>query len=324
MIKLKTNYKKSLKKNRLKNGLKNKSSLKYLNKKLSNITIVKNNNFNNSLKYINSINLLSWNISWGSMMGNEGNKTAKKLVKYCKTKSLKGYTWCLNNVVEFLKETTNSFDFLCFQEASNIKIIYKKLNTKNKSLLLDEYGPFKISIATIYNKNKYKLIKKYNNSSLDEKGRPIQIFLFKIIGYDNYLILINLHAPHSNIKKTILNHTNKFINECLPIIKNNLFGVIACGDWNDNNYNYWNNILINKNKKLVLSSNIKPPRTCCTNNIRKSHSEKYYGDYILINNNTLEYIKNNYLIKSNKINLFNGKKYPTSDHLPIAVEVKFK
>lgn len=186
------------------------------------------------------------------------------------------------------------------EKATNKKFIVINLHPPHS--FYDENG------QKIHNKDKIKL----QFSKMLSKELPASYFNNKLTN--------NL----DNIQNTdnILSYINNFASE---------FNTIVMGDFNDHtHYDTWQNFKPFfssdlKIKDINVNSIVQPPNTCCVgnSNLRKNKGEDFtYGDYILIDTEKMEYIKNNQIpILST---FFDATTNPTSDHLPVFSEIKIK
>jgi hypothetical protein len=328
------------------------------------------------------INVFSWNISWGAMTNNSKDFSTTFLASNCINDI------CLKNVGNYIKQllTTSQYDFLSFQEASRISNIFDIINMKEKyKLISHEIGQFKITIATMYNMNKYILLqnKIIETINFDNKQdiRPMQLLLVQSKLNNKYIFFINLHAHYENIiTDQFINHIKDFITQN-EHIHNGTYNIIIAGDWNDSAktfyldsdiisgekaQDYWKKG-IKINELLISTNNVKPPPTCCSgkNEYRgskyntvttidgkkvyndvllyssyfnlsyeealKKHptytdpdavkKDNRYGDYIMADN-FLNFVKNNYIPVVEGIDLYKAESFPTSDHLPVAVQLE--
>ena len=99
----------------------------------------------------------------------------------------------------------------------------------------------------------------------------------------------------------------------------NKYNVIVAGDFNDRGLkNYWQGLYPFKHtnipilKDILVKCNAEPPKTCCRETPNTNPPDN--GDYILVNSSlTIE--KNNYIPHSEHL-------FPSSDHLPVLIELK--
>lgn len=239
-----------------------------------------------------SIRILTWNISFGAMIGSDLDKSSMPLPQVCRKRLItdnKGIsvTQCLMNVVETIDKSviSQSYDFIALQEASNWNIILSKSNELQRMGGSVHHLADLEDIATFYDKQKYTLLAVKNGNLVPKNGRPYQILFLQNNKDKSYYIFINLHNGH-NISKEDLEKklsTNLHIgnipdasgklnkeDDLSNIINGKDFKVILAGDTNDNGkYNYWNELcpfsktnFVNL-KDLVVKSPIEPPKTCC-------------------------------------------------------------
>ena len=290
-----------------------------------------------------TINILSWNICWECM---SGEQNSFNIAKKCKILKESGAKTCVQNIIS----TLNKFklDIIALQEALNWKEIYDGLiNKKNIGIIhhfiINKINK-KVNLVTFYDYIKYKIL----GIKIGNICNPNNIRLYHIIFYKNritnqYFIFINLHNGHNininvlefklseNINK-IINVENKYtknfinlntnneinIEETIFFNKLNNIKVIVAGDFNDfglnnywfklkpfskSNYDILNNIIVDTRKQL-------PPGTCCY-----GFEPFIYNDYILTSNNL--HFKS--LKKQNYIPQIEN--YPMSDHKPIMTSI---
>jgi len=310
-----------------------------------------------------SLKLCSWNICFGCMTSKDPviDRSARHLAEYC-TKKYKetGKNICLDNVVNVLNK--KKYDFIGLQEATNGINIYKQLKTIYPSYRYTHSHCGPAEIITIYDSDKFVLdYITCGDLGYTEKGRPYQILFLTKIDTKHKIILVNLHSPHefgnsvkrnfsrmlsNDLPKSYNNNGLKF-NLCNLLNRDNIseyinkyandFNTIIMGDFNDHgNFNIWtgfklfkyleNNNNIKKISNILVKSFKQPPKTCCVGHVNKrseKNKDSFYGDYILIDPTKMEYIKENIILKTDHINIFDGEKFPTSDHLPIYSEIKF-
>jgi len=305
---------------------------------------------------MDNLKILSWNICWECVTEKPPPKwaTAKALAGECARTNA-----CLTNVAKLinndeydiigLQEAAKYNDII----AKSTKL--KTMGCIHHALYI---GGNTIDLTTFYNKDKFKVlaVKVGNTDTSNQDGRPYHIiFLEHTITFNKYII-INLHNGRGyNYKKDPLENTLgtdidklfivdpretrsdfKNIESKLPsdgaALFSNTFYTIVLGDFNDEqtpNENYWEGLQPFKHtqfpnlKSIVVSSITKPPVTCCTgsHSLRTTGGDRddLIGDYILIDNNNLEYIKNNeivdYFTQHSATEL-------SSDHKPVYAIVK--
>jgi hypothetical protein len=162
---------------------------------------------------MSSISVLTWNICFGCMYSNKLSKndiTAYTLATTCEKKSNENNlkeNICLNNVVQFIKES--SYDFICLQEATNWDLIYGQLTTLYPTMsYIHNKVPISFNsssysdLVTFYDSSKFKIeyIKADNltpgSIAVRGDGRPYHILFFKEIATNEKFIVINLHCQH--------------------------------------------------------------------------------------------------------------------------------
>jgi hypothetical protein len=296
----------------------------------------------------NIINVLSWNVSWGAMEGSGNDVTAAWLGEECKkTSTTNSLNECANNVIRFIDELKDKYDFIAIQEASKWDIIHTNSNIlKTMGYVHSMAGPE--HLVTFYNKDKYKIIA-VNNNSISKNGRPYHILYLQNKKDNEFYIFINLHNLKGNnmsldrLEYILSNKFNTFkvvnteyINytdyQQLPTINQlnwnqTKYNVIVAGDFNDADVkNYWRGLrpfkktnITNIENILVGCNNVEPPKTCCK--MTKHTIPNMNGDYILVND-TLEIIHNNFIPNKNLPLL--SQSSLSSDHYPISISLKPK
>lgn len=135
--------------------------------------------------------ILTYNVSWQSMVGNAGWKLCDNNID---PNNDKYYMKCIQNVSEVI-DANSPYDFVLLQEASNFELII----TQSKYLKTMSYSRHKSGLEEMiifWDKSKYQL-----ESSLVGEfsiGRPYQILTF-----DCDLTIINIHASHQHVKVLI-------------------------------------------------------------------------------------------------------------------------
>jgi hypothetical protein len=310
------------------------------------------------------INILTYNVCWEAIWGQQtllGQKCANA------TKSTdKVPTVCSQNIAQNIDTIANNnqYDFVALQEISSNgknngnKMLWKDLINHSNKLqsmgYLHNINSPQTSIITFFNKEKY--VPKYfaygDIGCKDDKGRSCQIIGFELISQQDIssnrdlYIVINLHAPHRNIRSLDCNKIQNilydlrilpdpFLNEFEKLDKINLnkhvlneleqyyniFGIMA-GDFNDENENrqYWQkglNYKLNINQQNYIDLNFStnsndPPLSCCDSKGSKTYNR--ISDYVLVTNN-LHNNKNIY----NQLGL--QKSTIASDHAPVFMQI---
>ena len=80
-----------------------------------------------------SINILTWNISWGCMIANKNShhdQTAQTIATHCyQLKQQHRQPICLQNVCSLIEHEKRGHDLIALQEASNWKFLLKRQST---------------------------------------------------------------------------------------------------------------------------------------------------------------------------------------------------
>ena len=292
-----------------------------------------------------SINVLTWNICWQAMKGEQTtNGSANDLAGTCSSSltDSDGLNGCVKNVINLIDKLPIDYDFVALQEPANWEAIFDK-STKLRTM---GYVHHKVGatseLVTFYNKKKYyaeAVLADTFTSNVGRRGRPYHIIYFNNIKTQEFYIFINLHNAHNMSKdelvsqlarnfnefKKIKNYQQKradSLREISKIVWNNNYNVIVAGDFNDDGtMNYWQGFKPFKNtnipslKDLEVKCNVKPPKTCCrqVNSVQPDKS----GDYILVNN-TLTIEEPNYIPP------ISNNFFPSSDHMPVLIKLKLK
>lgn len=307
---------------------------------------------------MDSIKVLTYNLCWGCMNADNSSKsdrTAKVLATTCELlrNTNNNNHVCLKNVAEFIDNKCQDYDFIGTQENGN----YEVLN--NTSFVLKGMG----YVSHFVNKGRAKFVTYYNTSryillggkvgdliikNSTAKGRPYQILFFEDNKTKNNIIFINVHNSHHDGRKRILENFKELTNGFLAngqtninlksnygnfdisnLITDKQFKIIMAGDHNDHSTdesNFHQGIKPFANSKypnlkdinLSTQSHI-PPKSCCDTQRTKQHRDFRYSDYILISDN-LEFITPNKIADIE----YDSVIYPTSDHLPVIAEIKYK
>jgi endonuclease/exonuclease/phosphatase family metal-dependent hydrolase len=305
-----------------------------------------------------AIKVLTYNLCWGCMVADKTSKfdnTALPLATTCETLRTENNNQhvCLQNIAIFIDKTCQDYDFIGTQENGN----WVELN--NASTVLKGMGYVahltdngKVKFVTYYNTNKYTLLGGKAGDLIiaksSEQGRPYQILFLEDNKTKNNIIFVNVHNSHNNGRKRILENfkalSNGFIangsttidlksdygnSDISSLIANKEFEVIMTGDHNDSSTKESNfhqgikpfaNSTYPNLKDINLSTQKHiPPKSCCDTTRAKKNKDFRYGDYILISDN-LEFIMPNKIPDLN----YDSSAYPTSDHLPVIAEIKYK
>jgi exonuclease III len=277
-----------------------------------------------------NINIISYNVCWEAL---EGMKSKFLDMTYC---GKSPNNTCVNNIAKIiafdgLKLINNIYDFICLQEIKNIPSqlieLEKDINNINPNFLLNyKYVITQINIAgiiTMYNKNKYTLIKSLDCNFDSTADRPFHILLFK-----EGIIYINLHAP--NIREIIelnkLETREQKIKEKFKLLKKSIenkllllnvelknYKIIISGDFNDdidNDFLNFTKFTLNKEKSIS---------TCCIPNPMPIQNYSRNYDHILVSYNNFNFFTFNKFQQSKYIK---DNKSFMSDHLPVFAIIK--
>ena len=267
------------------------------------------------------INILCWNVSWGSMAKNTNDTTAKYLAGYCKEISNNRISKCLENVSGFIDDSGKKYDFIALQEATNWELIKKNSKLLSQMNYLHHKNTNE-DLITFYDQSKYKLLD--FNRKMESKNHQI-MFFYGILD-SNYYILINLHIGHRIPIEKVERMISKNMEKNFKVNNDIKFSVIVTGDFNDHGHSdYWKGLKPFKYTKFTNLKNIivscpEPPLTCCVGrtSIRKGNNEDtMYGDYILVNEE-LKFVKPNYIPRNF---IKNARIFPSSDHLPVSASL---
>ena len=158
------------------------------------------------------IGIISYNISWGSMTGDTGDRTGNVIAQYCADKSTEAAkkekkefqvgqpTICLRNIQKFFQtEVSDPRKNICFiglQEAANWKNIWEDGGVLQRMGYVHNITTFKIindgkeeeisvNLTSFYDARQFKVLGvKYGNlvnhpDFTPKDGRPFQIIFFK-------------------------------------------------------------------------------------------------------------------------------------------------
>lgn len=265
---------------------------------------------------ITPLRILSWNICWGCVSENINDRTSKELVKRCLRI---GGKKCLSNIANVI--THKKYDIVALQEASKWRDIQTILRNKGRDYDVISCRKNQEDMATFYNTNRLELMGHIDGDI--SRGRPYQMIEFYDRKENKIFCFINLHNDHDISKKDlqdiIMNGFDRFKRS---LNTSTLNGIIMAGDFNDHYQNYWKGFRINNSIKL--SSPIKPPKTCCTgrDNIRtySSHTDNMIGDYIIIDESEMLFTVVNKIVSHFN---YDGRNFPTSDHLPVECQISY-
>ena len=160
------------------------------------------------------IKILSWNVCWGCMTENTGDMTASGLAGHC---IKRGNMTCLKNASAYISEENinKNIDFVCLQEASKYQNIRQEtMCLQNMGLV--SYRDGLADIATFYNSRRFK-INYLKVGNLKESGRPYIIHFMYDMQTNKHIVLVNLHAPHADLKPIFKNVFN--LSSCYDVSK---------------------------------------------------------------------------------------------------------
>jgi hypothetical protein len=205
-----------------KSKLKNKYKLKKNNKIKTKHTKIKSKNHRISKsKMVGGalpMKVISYNISWGSMSGNQADTTAAFLAGHCNTaqRTVGDETVCLTNVRKFLEAEYNEsqqskipIGFIALQEAMN----WQNIICRSDGLSNVGYVHHKVKfntpggeekhadLCTLYNQHLFKLlgVSWSNINKQQQDGRPFHKLFFETITEPiEKFIFINFHNRHSS------------------------------------------------------------------------------------------------------------------------------
>jgi hypothetical protein len=219
--------------NKTKSKLKKNTKIKNKNKsKLRKNTKIKRKNHRSyKSKMVGGalpIKVISYNISWGAMSGDENDGTAAYLAEHCYNANIanidvRDETACLSNVRLFLEAEYDKgkrlvgpeadIGFIALQEAmhwdtiicrsdrlSNMGYVHHaaKFNSQNREIYAD--------LCTLYNPDRFKLLGVIcgNINKTNQDGRPYHKLFFQTTTQPiQKFIFINLHNSHEHIIRDI-------------------------------------------------------------------------------------------------------------------------
>ena len=173
------------------NNKKNNNNNKYSKTKVHTHSLHKNDNKN-------TINILSYNVSWESMTGKVSNWALCS--NNTNIKSPKHYSVCVNNIANVINDLPETLDFITLQEATN----YEKLIEQSPLLKKMKYEKHKSELDEIVTfwLPKYKLL--YSIKGKFEEGRAWLATIFTNGISQSRICLINLHMGHYDHHKEYL------------------------------------------------------------------------------------------------------------------------
>ena len=278
-----------------------------------------------------SINILTWNISWGCMIANKNShhdQTTQALATHCyQLKQQHRQPLCLQNVCSLIDQEKRKHDLISFQEASNWKFLLNNSQRLSKMKYVHSQSDSS-EIITFYDPDMFNLLEVSKGEI--EAGRPCHLLLLE--SRSNFkVIVINVHNSKGYSDSPLESGLSKLITpniqQQLPRSNKNIHVIIA-GDLNDHGYsNYWKKTypfkqLKNNLKKMTVSTKTKkPPLSCCVGKEDLNHCRltdySLYGDYILVSP-SFKVSQNNHIHPGFN---FDCLQHPTSDHLPISMTV---
>lgn len=171
-----------------------------------------------------NISIFSYNVFW-KIMKNE-NSPLEKTIGSTKLLELK------SNIISNITNVINYYNpfIYCFQEAESTLSIIELFSNSEYEYHIGYSEPE--HILTVWRKDVIK--KKLVLDGEFEPGRPFSIIIFKDIRYMNYMMLINIHAPHHhNTNLSIFEPIQKIIDLNKNIIlKYDIKRIVMVGDFN--------------------------------------------------------------------------------------------
>lgn len=171
-----------------------------------------------------NISIFSYNIFWKIMKNN--NSPLEKNFGFTKLQKLK------LNIISNIKNVINYYNpfIYCFQEAESAHSIIELFSKSEYRYHLGYSEPE--HILTIWRKDVIKKKKVIDGEF--EPGRPFSIIIFNDLRYNNYLMLINIHASHHhNTYSRIFEPIQKIIDlNKNEILKYDIKRIIMVGDFN--------------------------------------------------------------------------------------------
>lgn len=263
----------------------------------------------------NNIFAMTFNVSWESL---EAINSGRLNMKHCQIGEL---NICSDNISKIICQTSlynngNYYDFIGLQEINDSinqwETVKYKINNYDPTFLskyniiLTKIG--KAGIITMFNK-KYNLLAKIEgNLNSNKDVRPFHILVF-----DQNIMYINLHMPHTNqdISIDILNNHLLKLTKSFPNLNLSKYNFIIGGDFNNNDPLILQNI---KKLQKIFGKKILPEKnkliTCCSPKKNIKHNKSY--DHIFSNLICLEYST---LDQTDNYNNDNNRMM--SDHLPV-------
>ena len=273
------------------------------------------------------IKVMTYNVSWEAL---EGAKSRKLNMEQC---IINNVNQCSNNIAKIIQQYGSNHDFIALQEIQDTPNQWQQLKSNIQQTFLNDFQTEfttagRSGLLTMYNKNKYHLIDKFDGSlpTNSNDSRSYQVLVFS-----ENIILINIHMSHNYV--SLVNSFKRLrliINKIIKKYSRNDFRVIFCGD-----FNYNDPFMVPEFQKILkrMSTNFQPettlsnreflPRkampfdetkliTCCSNKITKKYDKS--ADHIF-DNQTNSLINYQTLIDLNAF--ISNEQIIMSDHLPV-------
>ena len=273
------------------------------------------------------IKVMSYNVSWEAL---EGAKSRKLNMEQC---IIDNVNQCSNNIAKIIQQYGSDYDFIALQEIQDTPNQWQQLKSNIQENFLNDYQlefttAGRSGLLTLYNKNKYRLMDKFDGSL---PTNPNDSRSYQVLVFSENIILINVHMSHNY--ESLVNSfklLRLIINKIIKKYSRNNFRVIFCGD-----FNYNDPFMVPEFQKILkrMSTNFQPettlsnreflPRktisfnetkllTCCSNKTAVKYDKSY--DHIFCNqpNSLISYQT---LTDIDKF-VLNGK-IIMSDHLPV-------
>jgi hypothetical protein len=219
------------------------------------------------------------------------------------------------------------------QSKSSQEYMLTFININKFELLAAKHGefyfgrPYQIIFLKHKNTNEYFIVVNIHNGKDDQPKILPNGKMSIACNKENIQQMISRDIDSAviiNSSNSISNLERQSQNNISHIIANKNFNTIVLGDFNDlwRNQNFWKDLQIFKYSKynnlnnIIVSTNNRPPYTCCSTSIQQM-THPYYGDYISIDNTKLTYLVPNQIHPG-----YNFK--PSSDHLPVYAEIQIK
>ena len=196
-----------------------------------------------------TINVLSYNVSWGCMTNNPGDATAMTVAKQCRKLSeahkkrtgRKDVFTCLFNIINVINgaiKKEETFDFVGTQESSA-----NWLRLYNKSYALRKMGGYVQhnfrQMASFYDSKKYKLYYIKVGRLNGDYGRLYQILFLKNKETQENFIFINIHNGKGDnfTKDRVITYLCTNLNKCIDVSKLSKTKFQLCNKCNETNQN---------------------------------------------------------------------------------------